>query len=171
MRFHHWLNINARQGFTLVEVLLAIALMTMLATAAISWSISQRRAGALIVLRLQQTEAVAACVRLLEDDLLFAVRRDPRLRPQADGHLRFVTRHAVPGDNAGDQSLDWYVRPAGDQTPAAILRQRLGSNVNERVVLSPCAAARFMWQENRGLALEVTFADAEPIMWPVRMLP
>ncbi|MBA3845997.1 MAG: prepilin-type N-terminal cleavage/methylation domain-containing protein [Planctomycetes bacterium] len=94
------------RGMTLLEVVLATALMAVVVAAASGWIAGQARAGRVAQKRLEGVQALAACVRAIDDDLVGAIGLAPWSVDETDG-LRLETLHCAPGDPAGIHGVHW----------------------------------------------------------------
>ncbi len=140
------------RGFTLIEMLMAVALLTMLATAAVSWAVSQRRSGALIEARYERMQQVLACRQAIREDVVLALASTGPLRPDNAGRLIIPTLRRGPDEAPGRREVIW----AFDGERQALVRASRGaSGDQQRVALAAVASARFVQDEKRGLVLEI----------------
>jgi prepilin-type N-terminal cleavage/methylation domain-containing protein len=104
---------RARQAFTLLEVLLATALLAAIATAALGWVASMGRAGRAAQTRLGAAAALLTSMRALNDDLLFAVAgADGALFRLTDERtLVITTSNRLPGEEPGRHTVTWRFAP------------------------------------------------------------
>jgi prepilin-type N-terminal cleavage/methylation domain-containing protein len=88
-----------RSAFTLLETLLALALLAMLAAAAVSWTTSSQRLAIEVNARAKREAVVAAALRQLRDDLATFDVDDQGAPPLtiASSEFSFVTRHRSTG--------------------------------------------------------------------------
>lgn len=156
---------NRVRGFTLIEVLLAVSLLTMLASAAISWAVAQRRSGALVEERLERLEQALACRRLIDDDLIQATDPGALIRPAEDGVLHVVTLNRVPGEAAGSHQVEW--RYAADQHGLLRVSQG-GEGERTRLALPRLRQAWIQQEPSGGLALVVTPEVGDQLRLPLR---
>jgi prepilin-type N-terminal cleavage/methylation domain-containing protein len=156
---------SCRRAFTLIEVLLAVALLTMLATAAVSWAVSQRRSGALIEARYERVQQVLACQQAIEEDLMVSVFSAAPLRPDDEGRLVVATLRRLPDEHAGRREVIWSF----DGEHRALIRTSRDVNgERRRVALAELTAARFVQDERRGLVLIVQPPIGEAISVALR---
>jgi prepilin-type N-terminal cleavage/methylation domain-containing protein len=151
-----------RTGFTLIEIVVAVSLLTLLSAAMVSWTISQRRAGLIISERMERFTQALACVRAIEDDLLLGVGAQRNIHPQADGSLSFSSVHSAPHELAGSRIVSWQFQ-AADHSPttsdgALVRQQKIGEQVTTRIVLPMVKSAHFEHNELHGLQLILEYA-------------
>ncbi len=91
---------------TLLEVLLATALMAVVVSAASSWIAAQARSSRSAQQRLAALAALAASVRAIDDDLVGGVGLGS-WRVDTDGALVGETLHVAPGDPVGIHTVRW----------------------------------------------------------------
>lgn len=152
-----------RRGFTLIELLLAVALLTMLATAAVSWAVSQRRSGARIEERYEQLLQALACRQALHEDLSLATTTVPR--PDATGRLVVTTLRRLVDTAPGRAEVLWSF----DGERQALVRiSRDASGEQRRLVVGELSAARFTMDEQRGLVLDLHWHTGAPLRLAVR---
>lgn len=98
-------------GFTLLETLLAISLTASVGIAALSLTVMQARLGATARAQEEVLALVTETVRLLDDDLLLAVKHPAtghrRFQILEQGALRVVTSCHLPGEPPGLQEVVW----------------------------------------------------------------
>ena len=155
---------NTRRGFTLMEVLLAVALLTMLASAAISWAVAQRRSGAVVEERLNRQELVLAAGRLISDDLNLSVDPSTVVHPTNEGEFHLHTLHHVPGEGPGQHQVIW--RFSAEHSALV----RISSDAQEqrtRLVVPQIQQARFQRDDRGLLELIVTPFIGEPLRLPI----
>jgi prepilin-type N-terminal cleavage/methylation domain-containing protein len=151
---------SRRRGFTLVEVLLAVALLTVLATAAVSWAVTQRRSGAAIEERYERLRHLLACQQALREDLRLAPLTLARPRPDESGVLVFRTLRHLPDETPAQREVTWRY----DAARRALVRSTTGeSGERIRIAVGELDAARFIQQERRGLVLEVRPPHGAPL--------
>lgn len=153
-------------GFTLIEVLVAIALLSLMAAATASWAVAQRRAGLVAEHRLVGLAAALTAARLLDADLALAVAtpNGQRLRLEEDGRLTFATLTQIPGTSPGLRTVTWRFR-------AGVLERIEGEGVGSiRVVTHRLAQAKFERGPDGALTLVAESADAggQPWRLPLR---
>ena len=118
------------RGFTLIELLLAVALLTLVATAAVSWAVSQRRSGARIQERYEQLQQALASRQALHEDLILST--NAVVRPDEQGRLVFSTLRQLPDASPGRNEVSW----AFDGERRALVRSLRDANGEQhRVVL------------------------------------
>lgn len=157
-----------QRGFTLVEVLLAVALLTVVATAAVSWAVSQRRSGAAIEERYERLRQLLACRQAFAEDLRLAPARTAVLRPDENGQVSFPTLRHLPDEEAHLRLVTWRF----DAAEQALVRSTSGDSGDHlRVAVAGVRAARFLRQEARGLVLEITPLTGEPLSITVDQAP
>lgn len=152
-----------RRGFTLIELLLAVALLTMLATAAVSWAVSQRRSGARIEERYEQLQQALACRQALHEDLALATTTVPR--PDASGRLMVTTLRRLADVAPGRSEVLWSF---DGERQALVRTSRDVSGEQRRLVLDGLSAARFVMDEQRGLALDLQWHTGALLRLAVR---
>lgn len=146
-------------GFTLIEVLVAVALLTLVATAAVSWAVSQRRSGALIDVRYERLRQLVACQQALREDLRVAVLGNA-LQPDEGGRLVLTTLRYLPDEEPGRREATWRF----DEPRQALVRSTPAAGGERvRVAVSGLASARFTHQERRGLVLVVQPLSGDPV--------
>lgn len=148
-------------GFTLIEVLVAIALLSLMATATASWAVAQRRAGLIAEQRLVGLAAALTAARLIDADLALAVAapNGQRLRLEEDGRLTFATLAQVPGTSPGVRSVTWRFR-------AGALERIEGEGTGSlRVVTHRLAKAVFERGPDGALTLVAESAEAGGQLW------
>lgn len=153
----------SNRGFTLIELLLAVALLTMVATAAVSWAVSQRRSGARIEQRYEQLQQALASRQALHEDLILATTTV--LRPDEHGRLVFTTLRQLPEVPPGRSEVTWSFD--GEQQEL-VRTSRSASGEQRRVVLSGLTAARFIQTEERGLVLEIQAQEGPSLILAIR---
>lgn len=151
------------RGFTLIELLLAVALLTMVATAAVSWAVSQRRSGARIEERYEQLQQALASRQALHEDLVLA--STAVLRPDEQGRLVFATLRQLPDSLPGRHEVMWFF---DGERQALVRTSRGASGEQRRVVLGEVTAARFLQVEERGLVLEIQPRVGAPLSLAIR---
>ena len=147
-----------------MEVLLAVALLTMLASAAISWAVAQRRSGAVVEERLNRLELVLAAGRLISDDLNLSVDPGTVVRPTNEGELHLLTLHHVPGEEPGQHQVIWRF----SAEHSALMR--ISSDATEqrtRVAVPQIQQARFQSDDRGMLDLIITPFIGEPLRLPI----
>jgi prepilin-type N-terminal cleavage/methylation domain-containing protein len=157
-----------RRGFTLVEVLLAVALLTVVATAAVSWAVSQRRSGAAIEERYERLRQLLACRQAFAEDLRLASIRTEVLRPDEDGRVSFPTLRRLPDEEPRLRTVTWRFDAAGQ---ALVRSTAEDSGDRQRVAVAGVRAARFVRQDTRGLVLEILPLTGEPLSLAVGEAP
>ncbi len=97
-----------RSAFTLLETLLALALLAMLAAAAISWTTSSQRLAIEVSNRAEREAVVAAALRQLRDDLATFDADDLGAPPLtiSSSELSFMTRHRSTGPASIEYRFD-----------------------------------------------------------------
>jgi prepilin-type N-terminal cleavage/methylation domain-containing protein len=97
-----------RSAFTLLETLLALALLAMLAAAAVSWTTSSQTLAIEVSNRAEREAVVAAALRQLRDDLATFDADDLGAPPLtlSPFELSFVTRHPSTGSASVVYRLD-----------------------------------------------------------------
>lgn len=147
-----------------MEVLLAVALLTMLASAAISWAVAQRRSGAVVEERLKRLELVLAAGRLISDDLNLSVDPSTVVRPTNEGEFHLHTLHHVPGEGPGQHQVIW--RFSAEHSALV----RISSDAQEqrtRLAVPQIQQARFQCDDRGMLELLVTPFIGEPLRLPI----
>lgn len=153
----------SNRGFTLIELLLAVALLTMVATAAVSWAVSQRRSGARIEARFEQLQQALASRQALHEDLILAT--SAVLRPDEHGRLVFTTLRQLPEALSGRSEVTWSFD--GERQALVRISRGVGGE-QRRVVLGGLTTARFIQAEERGLVLEIQPQDGPPLSLAIR---
>lgn len=107
-------------GFTLLELLLAISLTASVGLAALSLTTMQGRLGAAARIQEESLALITESVRLVNDDLLGAVRHPVygRYLLQEQGSLRLVTTCRLPDEDPGLHEVVWRF----DAAQGAVLR-------------------------------------------------
>jgi prepilin-type N-terminal cleavage/methylation domain-containing protein len=97
-----------RSAFTLLETLLALALLAMLAAGAISWTTSSQRLAIEVSNRAEREAVVAAALRQLRDDLATFDADNLGAPPftLSSSELSFVTRHRSTGPATVEYRFD-----------------------------------------------------------------
>jgi prepilin-type N-terminal cleavage/methylation domain-containing protein len=153
------------RGFTLVEVLMAVALLTLLATAAVSWAVSQRHSSVVIEERYERLRCLLVCQQLLREDLRLMPLGGARPRPDEGGALMFRTLRHLPDEEAGQREVTWRY----DASRRALVRSTAdAAGDHVRVAVGDLDGARFVQQDRRGLVLEVRPTTGEPMVLVVR---
>jgi prepilin-type N-terminal cleavage/methylation domain-containing protein len=99
---------STRPGFTLLEVVLATALLGALTVAVLSWVATQTRANRAAARRLDGLTAADAIASAIRDDLLQALPDAQGRRYQHDGDgLRLTTLNRMPGDAGASRRIAW----------------------------------------------------------------
>lgn len=156
------------RGFTLIELLMSVALLTMLATAAVSWAVSQRRSGVQIERRYERLQQVLACRQAIREDLVLALTSTNPLRPDNAGKLVIATLRHGPEEVPGRREVTW----AFDGEHQALVRiSHDESGEQRRVALVGVASARFVQEEERGLVLEMRPLVGEVVSLVLRSGP
>lgn len=114
---------SRRAGFTLLELLLAISLTSAVAIAAVSLTLFQARIAAASRTQAETLALVTETIRVLNDDLLLAVRQPGQGRAQfgEGGTLRLVTSRRLPGEEPGLREVVW----GWDADSGSVLRTAL----------------------------------------------
>ncbi len=155
----------AQRGFTLIELLLAVVLLTMVATAAVSWAVAQRRSGVVIEARYERLQQVLACRQAIQEDLILALATTAPLRPDETGRLTITTLRQLPGEAPGRRDVRWEF----DGERRALVRVSRGAGGDQRrVAMAEVAAARFIRDDKRGLLLELSPLTGDAISLALR---
>jgi prepilin-type N-terminal cleavage/methylation domain-containing protein len=97
-------------GFTLLEVLLATSLVTVVATATLSWMTAQARSARALTQEAQALTTAQAVADAIRDDLLLAVpdqaNKGQRYTLERQ-RLRLMTLNHMPGDEPGLRVVQW----------------------------------------------------------------
>ncbi len=105
-----------RSGFTLLEVLLALAITAMLTVAATQWLGAVYRTAAVATSRFGAVEAAVVAARLMDDDLRGALPdREGTSLSLTGGVLTVWTLTGVPGDESGRKQVSWRFDRANRQ--------------------------------------------------------
>lgn len=109
-----------RGAFTLLETLLAISLTVSVGIAALALTTAQARIAAAAHAQEESLALVTETVRLLDDDLVLAVKQPGygRFRIVESGGLRLLTSSRLPGEAAGLHEVEWRY----DTVNARVLR-------------------------------------------------
>ncbi len=117
---------RARAGLTLLELLIALAIIAMVVTSTASLVIGSLRLAAASAARHGEAAAAAAAIELLRQDLHQALPQGVRMQPIRDpgrvaapperrpenepppSELIIATLHRVPGDPPGPLSVRWW---------------------------------------------------------------
>ena len=103
-----------RSAFTLLEMVLAVAMTGSVAIAALSLTSMQARIGTAARAQEETLALVTETVRLLDDDLVLAAMHPSYGRFQVldGGALRMMTASRLPGEPTGLHEVIWRFDPA-----------------------------------------------------------
>lgn len=103
-----------RAAFTLLETLLAISLTVSVGIAAVAMTTMQARLSATARTQEEALAVITETARLLDDDLLLAVKPpgSDRFQVLETGALRLVTACQLPGDPPGLHRVVWSLDAA-----------------------------------------------------------
>jgi len=126
-----------RRGMTLVELLLATVISSMVIITSISWSARVTRLAKLQAQKALVSASRSAVVALLADDLAMGIPDEKGIRWRGTEQALYVrTLHAPPGDPIGDHEVMW----TWDDTSRTVLRSTGG---NSRFVSRQCGEVTF----------------------------
>lgn len=142
------------RGFTLLEVLLATSLMTVVATATLSWMTAQTRSARTLTQEAQALATAHAVANAIRDDLLLAVP-DPANKGQRYAlerqRLRLMTLNHMPGDEPGLRVVQWRQ----DSRLGALVREIIPADPKAkpitRIVSRDLRALRFNTSDGSGI--------------------
>ena len=132
---------------TLLEVLLATSIASLLFTAALGWNARQTRLARTVTTRLEGITAARAVWRLLVEDLRLADLDRPAMVDRL--RLAFRSASAGPDERAGLVLVTWRYDPERQ----ALLRQR--GREEERVVSTRLGSDIHFTRSEEGLELVV----------------
>lgn len=145
-----------RTGFTLLEVLLATSLLTVVTTATLTWMNTLSRSTRASTQQLQALTTAQAVARAIRDDLLLAIP-DQANRGQLytfeRQRLRLKTLNHMPGDAPGIRTVQWRQ----DAELKALVREIIPDDPRAkpiiRIVSKELRLLRFSSDEGTGAGL------------------
>jgi len=158
-------------AFTIVELLAAVTLLSVLAIGVFAWVAAQRSAARWAQLQASQTVAVTAAVRLIRDDLAGGQQADAMAGEQRQ--LQIMSVHAPPGDRPGLRRITYTINTDGhllrsaralDGPQVLTTGNDRHVTVDARVVTTHAQGWHFLSDQARGLSLVIARPAAAPEM-------
>jgi type II secretion system protein J len=160
-----------RRGFTLLEVLVACALLAVVSTMAFSWISSQSRASHNAKARLDALAAAETAMRLIQEDLSFAVVADATTRfVLMDEHtIRMTTLSRLPGEGPGFHRVIWQWLPQSHQLQRGLGVDQTTLKTAPRLVTSRLKALTFSITDQGRLMASISLSDnpADDLLFPL----